>query len=186
MKRLITLFLFLLPLTAFSQIIQEPEEPRLKYLNVAELDRGFWFSVDAEYGNTLMQLQQNASMLGLNVTLGYRFNQFLKIGAGLGVLDYLNNASVRNDEKRFVLPIYANLRGNLLNDDIYHVVPYWSVNVGGVLRDGFFASPMIGVRFGEKRSAFLLAAGYSFRILNALPDLTNKYHGVLVKLGYEF
>lgn len=186
MKRLVILVCLLLPAAAFSQEIKEPGEPRLQYLNIAEFDRGFWFSVDAEYGGTLMQLQQNTSMLGLNATMGYRFSQFLKIGAGLGALYYMNNDNIRKDKRRFVLPLYANLRGNFLNDDIYHVTPYWSVNVGAVVGDGFFASPMVGVRLGEKRSAFILAVGYSFRMLNALPELTDKYHGMFVKLGYEF
>ena len=133
-----------------------------------------------------MEKKKNVAMGGANYTAGYRFNQYLKVGAGLGVLYYPNSKNVRDTKNHLAMPLFVNARGNILSDDIRRTVPYWSVNVGTSLPDGFFLTPSVGLRIGEKRNAFLVSVGYTLRHLKAYSENTTDYSGALLKLGYEF
>ena len=189
MKKLAILCLALVTYTTvFSQerVIRMPEAPT-KTLNIAEEDGGsFWCAIEAGGGSTAMENKKNVAILGATYTGGYRFNQYLKVGAGLGVIYYPNSSNVRDTKNHLAMPLFLNLRGNILSEEIRHTVPYWSVNVGAAIPDGFFLTPTVGLRIGEKRNAFLIGISYTIRHLKAYPDYTENYSGALLKLGYEF
>ena len=84
------------------------------------------------------------------------------------------------------MSLFVNAHGNILSDNIRRTIPYWSTNIGTSLPDGFFLTPSVGLRIGEKRNAFLVSIGYTLRHLKVFPKHTSNYSGVLLKLGYEF
>ncbi|MBR5335081.1 MAG: hypothetical protein IKV23_02275 [Bacteroidaceae bacterium] len=174
--------------TAFSQerVIRMSEAPSKTY-NIAEEDGGsFWCAIEAGGGSTAMEYKKNVAMLSTTYTGGYRFNQYLKVGAGLGVIYYPNSNNVRDTKYHLAMPLFLNVRGNILSEEIRYTVPYWSVNVGMAIPDGFFLTPTVGLRIGEKRNAFLVGISYTFRHFKAYSDYTENYSGALLKLGYEF
>ena len=163
-----------------------PEAPSRTH-NIAEDNGGsFWCAIEAGGGSTAMENKKNVAMIGATYTAGYRLNQYLKVGAGLGVLYYPNSENVRDTKNHLSMPLFINARGNILPDDIRYTVPFWSVNVGTSIPDGFFLTPSVGLRIGEKRNAFLVSVGYTLRHMKAYPECTNNYSGALLKLGYEF
>ena len=188
MKNLFILFLALASFScAYSQnkVIKMPEQPT-KGKNIAERDNGFWCATDAGGGSTLMANRKNVAMIEASFSGGYRFNQYLKVGAGLGVLYYPNNDNVRNTNYHVAMPLFLNAHGNFLSEEIRRTVPFWSVNIGSTIPDGFFMTPSVGLRIGEKRSAFLVSVGYTLRHMKTYSENPKYYSGILVKLGYEF
>lgn len=189
MKKIVLLYIVLIAFgTLFAQErdIKMPEVPT-KTHNIAEEAGGlFWCAIEGGGGSTVMENKKNVAILGATYTGGYRFNQYLKVGVGLGILYYPNSSNVRDTKNYLAMPLFLNARGNILSDDIRRTVPYWSVNVGTVMPDGIFFTPTVGLRIGEKRNAFLVGISYTFRHLNSYPKNTEKYSGVLLKLGYEF
>lgn len=167
------------------QDIVMPKE-KASNLNIAEENRGYWCAIDLGGGSTVMENMKNVAMVGASFTNGYRLNQYLKVGLGLGVLYYPNHVNVRDTKNHLSMPIFLNIRGNILSDEIRHTLPYWSVNAGTSIPDGLFLTPSVGLRIGEKRLALLLSLGYTLRHLKSFPDRTQNYSGVLLKLGYEF
>lgn len=165
--------------------ITMPEQPAA-IPNIEEADKGYWCAIEVGGGSTAMDNMKNIAMVAASYTNGYRFGQFLKVGVGVSVLYYPNNKNVRQSANHFSVPIFLNVRGNALPDDTRMTVPFWSVNVGTSVSDGFFLTPAVGLRIGEKRSAFLLSVAYTLRHLDSYPENVNNYHGALLKLGYEF
>lgn len=180
-------FIGILEVSAQSrQIIMPKESQEKSFANLAEQNHGYWCSIDAEFGSTLMENKKNVASAGLNFTNGYRFSEYLKVGVGLGILYYINNDNVRARENHLAMPLFFNLRGNLVTEEIRHTVPYWSINVGAVMPDGFFFNPQIGLRIGEKRSAFCIGIGYVLRKLDSQSMNISSYSGASLKVGYEF
>ena len=169
-----------------ERVIKMPEQPK-KSFNIAEEDVSYWCAIELGGGSTTMENKKNVAMLGASYVGGYRFNQYLKVGAGLGILYYPNNSNVRDTKNHLAMPLFLNIRGNMLSDEIRRTIPYWSVNIGTTLPDGFFMTPTVGLRIGEKRNAFLVGVSYTIRHLKTAPSYsTDNYSGVLLKLGYEF
>ena len=188
MKRTILLMLLSIVfsfISAQDRHIIMPEQPVVKN-NIAEKDNGYWCAIELGGGSTVMDNMKNVAMVGGSFTNGYRFNQYLKVGLGVGLLYYPNNKNVRMSDNHFSFPVFLNARGNILSDDIRRTVPFWSVNIGTSVYDGFFFTPAVGLRIGEMRSAFLLSVAYTFRRLDAYPQKNKDYHGAFLKLGYEF
>lgn len=154
--------------------------------NIAVDDRGYWCAIDAFGGSTAMEGMKNVAIVGASFVNGYRFSQYLKVGVGIGVMYYPNNSNVRDTDNHLSMPLFANARGNILSDEIRHTVPYWSVNAGVSIPDGPFLTPTIGLRIGEKRSAWLVGISYTLRKLKSYDDCKSNYSGALMKIGYEF
>lgn len=172
-------------ITAQDRVIRMPEEP-VKSMNIAEDNTGYWCSIEMNGGSTLMESHKNVALVNVEFTNGYRFNQWIKVGAGIGVMYYPNNNNVRDTKNHLSMPLFINARGNMLSEDIRRVVPYWSANIGTSLPDGFFLTPTVGLRVGEKRSALLVGVSYTLRHLKTCPGSMSNYSGAMVKLGYEF
>lgn len=182
----ITLVAFHNVTSAQERVIHMPDSPK-KQMNIAEKDGGsFWCAIDIGGGSTAMENMKNVAMVGFSYVCGYRFSQYLKVGAGLGALYYPNSSNVRDTKNHLAMPFFLNVRGNILSDDIRYTVPYWSFNIGTCIPDGFFLTPSVGLRIGEKRNAFLVSVGYTLRHLKTYQECTSDYSGALLKLGYEF
>lgn len=162
-----------------------PEETAKKW-NIAENNSGYWCSIELNGGSTLMESSNNVALVSAEFTNGYRLSQWIKVGAGIGVMYYPNNNNVRDTNNHLSMPLFVNVRGNMLSEEIRRTVPYWSLNIGTSLPDGLFLTPTVGLRVGEKRSAFLVGVSYTLRHLKTCPGCMTNYSGAMVKLGYEF
>lgn len=170
---------------AQERIIKMPDYPK-KDMNIAELNKGYWCSIEINSGATLMEGHKNLALVNAEFTNGYRFSEWLKLGAGIGVTYYVNNNNVRTTSNHLSMPLFINARGNILTESIRSILPYWSVNIGTSLPDGFFFTPTVGIRVGEPRSAFLIGLSYSLRHLKTCPNCIDNYSGAMIKVGYEF
>ncbi len=154
-----------------------------------EYDRGFWFGFDL-YGGISTNVgskRSNSPVTELDATVGYRFNEYVKVGVGAGVRYYINGENIRYRDADIVFPIYANVRGNIIPSYERKVVPYYSLSVGGVVDDGVMVRPTIGARFGDfKRSSFLLGLSYLGQSMKD-PWNENRFQSfVVLSVGYEF
>lgn len=171
--------------TAQVRTVRMPEKP-LSGTNIAENSTGYWCSIEANGGSTLMENHRNVALVSAEFTNGYRFSQWIKVGAGLGIMYYPSNNKVRDTRNHLSMPLFLNARGNILSEEIRSTVPYWAVNLGTSIPDGFFLTPTVGLRIGEKRSAFLVGLSYTIRHLTTYPGTLHNYSGAMVKVGYEF
>lgn len=179
-------FMLVSSIYAQDRVIRMPEEQG-NIKNVIENNTGYWCSIEVNGGSTLMEHHHNVALVNVSFTNGYRFSQWLKVGVGIGAMYYPNNNNVRDTKNHLSMPLFVNARGNMLSDDIRRTVPFWSVNIGACLPDGFFLTPTVGLRVGEKRSAFLVGVSYTLRHLKTYPESsTTNFSGMMVKLGYEF
>lgn len=175
--------------SAFGQNdIRLPERPnRSKYVDYSEQEHGFWCAVEVAGGSGVDIHNTNMQVVSGTFTGGYRFSEYIRVGLGIGGRCYVNNNDARRDEKSlFTLPLFANARGNFISQTSRDIVPYWSFDIGGVVWDGFFFSPTVGLRLGEKRDAWLLGISYSFNTIKALPDTRTTGNFMMLKVGYEF
>lgn len=190
MKKLIIFSLLLmtsLAVNAQRREVRMPERPQMHgYKDYSMQDKGFWCAVEAEGGSSVMASSPNMQYANLSFTGGYRFSEYLRVGAGLGCRMYVNNADVRDTDNKFGVPIYANVRGNFISAYDRDGVPFWSVNIGGITNDGFFASPTVGYSFGGLRNNFQIGISYTFTNFtnSSKKDCCYSYFGL--KLGYEF
>ena len=124
-------------------------------------------------------------------TLGYQTNDYLFIGAGVGI-------QYATDLETVAAPMYVDIRSNLMTGP---VVPFIALRAGYELLTesefdgGFYCHPFAGVKFmtGNRR-AINLAIGWSTNKYKY--DYSNKYGGtytskykinaLTLKIGYEF
>lgn len=129
----------------------------------------------------------------LTGVFGYRFSDYLRIGAGIGARMYLYNSKTRYKDSKFSFPLYANVRGNFIPSRGHECVPYYSLDAGVALGDGPMVRPMLGLRFGQERSCFLFGVGYTGQsLLSYTGTGANRVSKrrfmsfVSVRFGYEF
>lgn len=171
-----------------------PTEQNLgtRHTNLSKNNTGFFFAVEASGGVTVTGA--TVPMVELDVVGGYRFNEFVRLGIGLGPRYYINGDRIRAAKKeQWTMPLYLNIRGNFIPGDYRNVIPYYSVDAGYTIGDDFMIRPSVGVRFGSNRSAFLLGIAYLGQnmktgIINPDTNKETKYFGsfLCLKLGYEF
>lgn len=190
MKRILLSFLAAVLSTGmYAQYrdVKLPEKPNKPgYRDYTNQESGFWFAIEAEGGTSVMEKKKNMQYANLTFTGGYRINEFLRVGAGFGGRAYVNNAEIRNTDRKFCMPLFANVRGNIISAYDRDGVPFWSLNVGGITDDGFFFSPTLGYSFGGLRNNFQIGISYT---LSSFKDCSNKdasYSYFGLKLGYEF
>lgn len=186
MKKIISLFAAgLLSLGAFAQEVIMPSQPSRGITNLEELDRGYWLAAEATCMPTLMHDMTNFVQAGISLVNGYRFNEFFKAGVGVGLVYMTNVKNVNDGKPRLYVPLFLELRGDILSSKIYKAVPYWNVDFGYQFGNGLMANVGPGLRVGEKRNAFTVSAGYAFLQVPLPADVAN-YSGVFVRVGYEF
>lgn len=189
MKRyLLTALVTMCCATAFSQYRQVtlPEKPtRTGYKDLNSKDNGFWCAVDADGGSSLNG-RSNLLYTGLLFTGGYRVNEYLRIGAGFGLRAYISNNEVRKSDSPLAIPLFVNARGNILSAMDREAVPFWSVNIGGAVGDGFLLNPTLGYSFGGLRHNFLVGLSYTLSSFTDYMNAKRTYSYLGIKLGYEF
>lgn len=154
--------------------------------NYSTYQRGFWIAGQLSGAYTLNLTKKNVPMVELDVVGGYRFNEYLRAGIGFGGRYYINNDHMRDSHIAWAFPLYANVRGNIIPTAYHTVVPYYSLDIGGAIRDGFMWRPTIGMRVGQARSAFLLGLTYTGQCYKAVGG-KNRYGSFLgLTLGYEY
>lgn len=190
MKRLFLSILVLvltINISAQYRDVKLPNAPKqTQYRNYEKENSGFWCAFDAEGGSSVMVNSTNMQYVNLSWTGGYRINEFLRFGAGFGVRYYVNNADVRDTDNKFGVPIYANVRGNFISAYDRDGVPFWSLNIGGITNEGFFASPTIGYSFGGLRNNFQIGISYTITSFKDCNQVNMAYSYFGLKLGYEF
>jgi hypothetical protein len=190
-KILLGLMLLLGVSQAFAQNdVRLPQRPnRPAYHDHTQLESGFWCAVEAQGGSSILFDKRNAVRAGVSVVGGYMFNEFIKIGMGLGGNCYLtHNDVMRDNSVAWTMPLYVDLRGNFASQDVRNCVPYWSVDFGAAINDGVFISPTIGLRFGETRNSWLLGLSYTVSQIdnNKSRDYPATVGFASLKVGFEF
>lgn len=176
-----------------------PEEKGLgtHHNDYSMFDKGFFFATELQGGYSLTGGSgKGLGLATVNLTGGYRFSEYLRAGVGIGPRFYFDNhyndgcdGLMRNASGKIGLALYVNVRGNFIPSDYRTIVPYWSFNLGGSFPDGFFANPTVGVRIGEKRSAFLLGIAYALQGIRNKKDTEIKHSAtsfLMLNIGYEF
>ena len=188
MKRILFSLLLTLVTGQMMAQVRLPERPnRPQYVDHSELDNGFWCAIEGKVGSSIQFNANNAQRAGLTFTGGYMVNEYLKIGFGVGANYYFNhNDRLRDTNILWNVPIYFDIRGNLLSQEIRDFVPYWSIDIGAMIRDGFFFSPTFGFRFGEKRNSWLLGLNFTVQRINNIPTEPETICFLGIIVGYEF
>ncbi|MDE6650920.1 MAG: hypothetical protein K2K08_00770 [Paramuribaculum sp.] len=179
---------------AFSQNNQIKRIPQVgKDVNqeiYTEYDRGFWVAAEFLGGYSSHLSGHNMGVGELDLTVGYRMNQFLKFGVGLGARSYIEQKHLRRHKSSWGLPIFVAARGNMIPGLYRKVVPYWGMEIGGSVRDGFMFRPSVGMRIGEPRQAFTLAFSYmgqNIATADISGDRVGKFTSFFcIRLGYEY
>ncbi len=160
----------------------------LSYTDYGDLNTGFWFSAEIGEALSCNISGQNYTFTELDVIGGYRLNEYLRFGIGLGAR-YYNNNNYRFSRISWGMPIYATIRGNIIPSEYRNIVPYYSFDVGASIRDGFMVRPGVGIRIGQKRNAFLISLSYLGQNIISIENnlRKNKFTSfVMLKIGYEF
>lgn len=168
--------------------IRMPAVPKQeKYTEFTLKNKGYWCSVEFGVASSAKFHETCMWTSTLSFVNGYRFNDYLRLGVGIGAGYYFaNNDVARDTDIKWTMPIFVNARGNFMSQEVREIVPFWSVDIGGAVRDGFLFTPSVGCRIGERRSAFLVSLGYSYRGIDAKRGLGNSRSFILLKIGYEF
>ena len=157
-------------------------------------DNGFWCAATISPAAAFASNSSRATFAQADVVLGYRFSEFFKVGVGVGpryVIPVNANTTMMFPKGQFDkidLPIYLDLRGSLMSQADKKVVPYWSVDGGYGIGQGFFASPTLGIRIGQSRGSFLVGLSYIFQHYDySKAAMADQFaHAAALKLGYEF
>ncbi len=183
MKKLITVIgLVLMLFPSFAQNHKDytlPSEPkRSRYIDFPSQDRGLWFAVQATPAiNSIDSFSAQVDLIA-----GYRTGEWLRIGAGI-------SPKYSSGKNAMVLPVYLDLRGNLISQESRMAVPYWSFDAGYTFGGnyayrGLYLSPTVGVRVGMPRNNFI--AGITYIMQHIGPGSFLPSHGVGLRVGYEF
>lgn len=192
--------LFLSTLLSFAgnndEVIMPDMPKHKKYVDLSRQEKGFWCAVDLAAGPSLsLDKGHKPSWAGDALfTFGYRVNNFIQAGLGCGIRYYFEEGTRTNAKnlKPVSIPLFANVRGVMMEPRGHVVVPFWSMNVGYAVFDGFYLSPTVGIRVGSmERSHF--TAGIAYVLQGASTknnDDSVKSNGILnslqLKLGYQF
>lgn len=177
-----------------------PEKGMLKpaegyYSSPYQADKGIWWSVEtvSGYSIRLGSGDKNGGFEEVDVAGGYRFNEYLRIGLGIGGRFYYNGDNFRYHSHKWAMPVYANIRGGFMPHAERTVTPFYSLDIGASIADGFMVRPTVGIKIGARRSAFLLGLSYMGQCMRVW-TLTNNATATprrfvsfaALKLGYEF
>ena len=191
MKRniVIGLFAMLTTMPALAQYrdVKLPEKPKQTgYRDYENQDYGFWFATEVEGGSTLKGDGLSMQFADAAVTAGYRFNQFLKVGVGVGGRYYFNNGEVRGEDSKWGVPVFANVRGNIISAYDRGAVPFWSVRLGTIINEGLYFSPSVGYSFGGMHNNFQLSVAYVLTNPKYFTLERQTTSAFTLRLGYEF
>lgn len=183
------LLIFIALMTAMGSQAQEAEVVKSK-----PTLRGYKAFYEAEYGFDIdnEEVDNNGEKISnyphcnnlmISTTQGYQVNNFFFAGGGVGILHYV-------DGNRTVMPIFADIRFNLLDNKF--IMPILNARVGYVVGSwgGTYSSAWVGARLNLMHNhAASISVGVShhndqFSSTNNDFEWTATSFGI--KLGYEF
>ncbi len=205
-----------------SSAVTVPETPkRPKYKDYETAEKGYWTAVEF-WGGGAVDFGGKPNMCNIDIHWinGYRFNEWIRIGVGLGFRYYLGDLDYKIGDNTYpepisgkygwekpgkqnetqggsqwALPLYLDLRGNIMSMATRLCVPYWSFDAGytfsgkfvnqsdyvenatpganpekeidGKIQQGqgFFFSPTLGVKIMGPRHSLLIGISYMGQIL---------------------
>ncbi len=212
MKKFLFTFVFMLvALSGYSQLVQSSSLVVTRKA-LDPVKRGWQQSIEASY-QTQMSLT-GGDMLGLNYIGGYRFNNALFLGFGVG-LDFKINEALPKKVDNLILdintvniPLYIHLRAYFLK---MRVSPFFALSVGGRLSTkhkfalelgdvkyntcGLLLNPQLGINFRtSNKGNFYIAAGCGVHTMPTLDEVNNisistkskLQYGINVRAGFTF
>lgn len=188
MRRLYLLSLAFLAITVSAQDVILPDLPkdRTQYVDYETKADGYWTSVAANLSSTTLFQRKNILFTGAEWINGYRFNEFIRAGVGIGLRYYICSSRLRTSDFPWTFPLFLDVRGNIVSQQDRSAVPFWAVDIGGEMRGGFYFSPTLGYRFGTQRKSFILGLSYTLQQHDTYKKKNENISGVSLKLGYEF
>ena len=181
-KALVLLFMTVFILTSFST---EKEVTRIPIVsqdplqeNLYSYNSGFWISAEGIGGYSCHLSGHNMGLAEIDITAGYRFNEYIKVGVGIGMRYYIDQKDLRRYSSPLGMPLFIAARGNMIRGKYHKTVPYWGFEFGGSLRDGIMFRPTVGLHIGEPRGAFILGLSYmgqNIAMLNTKDQKINHY-----------
>lgn len=176
--------------------VRMPHEGNLgvKLHDYAKYDRGFFCAGEFSGAYSPSASEKSLTFTELDFVGGYRFNEYIRTGLGLGARWYINPGNYRAMNHDWGMALFVNARGNMIPNEYHDVVPFWSVDFGGVFPDGVMFRPAVGIRVGQQRSAFIVSLGYVLQQIRTYKnpsegnfDIDHKARSFMtLKLGYEF
>lgn len=164
-----------------------PDAPkRSVYKDHTVNQTGYWFSAEGFFGTMADPNSKNLQFIGAQFVNGFRLNEFLRGGVGIGLKHYFKSDDLRTSATALGFPLYANLRGNLLSQNDREIVPFWSVEAGTEIRSGYFVSPLVGFKIGEQRSSFTVGVLYTMIQMDTKDKDDDIRNCITLKFGYEF
>jgi hypothetical protein len=153
-------------------------------------NEGFWMSADVSGGYSCRLTRPNIGYSEIDVAGGYRFNEYLRVGVGVGARYYFDRETARRTSSTdWGFPLYLTVRGNFIPTQYRTVVPFYAFDFGTTVKDGVMIRPTVGLRIGQMRSAFIVALSYVGQFTEGLDygiDDVNYMPFVSLRLGYEF
>ena len=147
-----------------------PDKPNYApYVDYNQKESGFWAGLDLGAAVSLNVDQKKIPSVtsGLRAVAGYRFNSFIMIGAGAGVNVYAlegNRVDSKHSGNRLSFPVFFNARGVMMSPRSRVTLPCWSMDIGYSFLDGFYLSPMLGIRVGgTERNHFIAGLAYALQ-----------------------
>ena len=180
-----SLFGFMSSNAQYRQVNLPDKSNKPTYKDLTTENKGFWCAFETEAGSSIMEFKPNMQFVALMVTGGYRISEYLRLGVGFGGRMYVHKADVRNTQSKFGIPIYANARGNFISAYDRDGVPFWSVNIGGITKEGLYLNPTIGYSFGGLRNNFYIGLSYTLSKFKDTTKQNQTYSYLGLKIGYE-
>ena len=106
---------------------------------------------------------------------GYRFNDYLFVGGGVGLIKY-------SDISESIIPVFANVKGYLGNSHL--VNPFVSLDLGYGIREegGVYFSPAIGINIRAfRRLGVFVSVGYQYAKM-----LDSSLGNINLRIGFCF
>lgn len=173
-----------------TEVVQ-PKDPKIKkYVDYSDKDKGWWCAVEVFGAGQFYNPSAKLWDAGLIFTNGYRFNEYIRLGAGIGFRYAIHDLIDGETTDKFNpvgIPLLVNLRGNAISQKSRMCVPFWNFDAGIILiENNFFFNAGFGFRAGGKRNNFVMTANYMGQLINYNPNSMKYAHGIMLKLGYEF
>ena len=133
----------------------------------------------------------NKSRANIETVHGVRLGDYFFVGAGVGAHIYRGYFGDANTKPNFIIPIFGNLKGYLLESK---VTPMISVNIGHGVgtgdfagEGGFYIEPAVGIawKVGQKNNAINFTIGFQSQNINT----DRKHYGfnaIALKVGFTF
>lgn len=167
-----------------NRLPDKPNRPVYKDHTVTET--GYWFSAEGLFGTMADPNSTNLQFIGAQFVNGFRLNEFLRGGVGIGIKHYFKSDDLRTSTTVLGFPLFANLRGNLLSQNDREIVPFWSIESGTEIRSGYYVSPLVGFKIGEQRSSFTVGVSYTMIQMDTKEKDDDIRNCITLKVGYEF